>query len=204
MPETVRVYFDFLCPYAWRGAEVASIVSRSRDVRFEWHHFSLVQARRQGSGWQLWNEPVDPEDEYGSDGLLPFLASCAVRRQGEEKHGEFLLQLLRARHRDHRPYSQQVISDVAEGAGVHMPCFEDDLADPECRTRLAQDHYRAVGRDIFGTPTFEFPGDNLSYLRIRELPASEAEALALFDEYRRLLEAYPYLETVRRPRPKGN
>jgi predicted DsbA family dithiol-disulfide isomerase len=204
MPETVRVYFDFLCPYAWRGAEVVDVVTRSRDISFEWQHFSLVQARRQGNGWQLWNERLDHDDEYGSNGLLPFLASCAARRQGAEKHGAFLLALLRARHRDSKPLTRATVFEVAEEAGLHIPCFENDLADPESRTHLAHEHHRAAALDVFGTPTFEFPTGHLAYLRIRELPADSDEALRLFDDYRRLLESFPYLETVRRPRPKGN
>ena len=204
MPETVRVYVDYLCPYAWRGAEVADVVSRERGIEFEWQHFSLMQAREQSGGWQLWNERLDPQDEYGCNGLLPFLASCAVRRQGAEKHGAFLLALLRARHRDHRPFDSETIFSVAEAVGVHMACFENDLADPECRTQLAHEHFRAVALDIFGTPTFEFSGGQIAYLRIRELPGDDAEALKLFDDYRNLLEKFPYLETVRRPRPKGN
>jgi predicted DsbA family dithiol-disulfide isomerase len=204
MPETVRVYFDYLCPYAWRGAEVADVVGRNRSVLFDWQHFSLLQAQRQGNGWQLWNERVDPDDEYGSNGLLPFLASCAVRRQGAEKHGAFLLALLRARHRDRRPFTRITIFEVAEEVGLHMPCFESDLADPESRTRLAHEHHRAAALDVFGTPTFQFPTGHLAYMRIRELPGDSSEALRLFDDYRRLLEEYPYLETVRRPRPKGN
>lgn len=204
MPETVRVYFDYLCPYAWRGAEVADAVSRAREVSFEWQHFSLLQAKRPDNGWQLWNERLDPDDEYGSNGLLPFLASCAVRRQGAEIHGAFLLSLLRARHRDHRPFTRATIFEVGEEVGVHMPCFESDLADPECRTNLAHEHHRAAAMDVFGTPTFQFPTGHLAYLRLRELPSDSAEALRLFDDYRQLLESFPYLETVRRPRPKGN
>ena len=204
MPETVRVYVDYLCPYAWRGAEVAAVVSAERGTEFEWQHYSLMQARQQGNGWQLWNERLDPQDEYGCNGLLPFLASCAVRRQGAEKHGAFLLALLRARHRDHRPFDRDTIFSVAEEVGIHMPCFENDLADPECRTQLAHEHFRAVALDIFGTPTFEFPSGDLAYLRIKEIPGDAQEALRLFDDYRSLLERFPYLETVRRPRPKGN
>lgn len=204
MPEQVRVYVDYLCPYAWRGAEVASVVARARGVEFECCHYSLVQARRQASGWQLWNEPLDPSDEYGCEGLMPFLASCAVRRQGADKHGAFMLELLRARHRDHKPFDERTMFEVAEEVGLHMACFENDLADPEWRTHLAHEHYRAVAADVFGTPTFQFQSGDLAYLRIREVPSSDDEALLLFDEYRKMLDMFPYLETVRRPRPKGN
>jgi len=48
------------------------------------------------------------------------------------------------------------------------------------------------------------PGGETAYLRIRELPAGQDEALELFRDYRHLLESYPYLETVRRPRAKRN
>ncbi|SRR5690625_899603 len=205
MQETVRVYFDFLCPYAWRGAEVANIVQRATgDVEFEWHHYSLMQARKGEDGQQLWNEPLLEDDEYGTDGLLPFLASCAARRQGPHLHFAFMLELLRARHRDHKPYTRETIMEVARSVGAHMACFEDDLADPECRTQLAQDHYRAVNAGVFGTPTFSFESGDIAYLRLKELPEGEEEAVRLFMGYKEMLSSFPYLETIRRPRPQGN
>ncbi len=205
MPDVVTVYFDYLCPFAWRGAEVAALVAEELDLTFRWHHFSLYQSNYQGNGhWQLWNQKTDPRDEDGSKGLLPFLASCAARRQGELPFDAFRLALLRARHRDHRPLTPDTITQVAGCSGLHLPRFESDLADPECRTVLAQEHHRAAGLDVFGTPTFHFADGNLAYFRIRQLPRDPHEAVALFRDYRQLLERYPYLETVKRPRPKRN
>ena len=205
MPERVTVFFDYTCPFSWRAAELVEWVSRPLDLDVEWRHFSLYQFNHDPrERWQLWNEPIDPEDDMGSKGLLPFLASQAARKQGPEAFAAFRLGLLRARHRDHRPLSRATIDDVANCAGLHVPRFEDDLANPECRTVLAQEHHYAAARDVFGTPTFVLPGGAMSYLRIRELPDGPSEALQLFRDYRHLLETYPYLETVRRPRPKGN
>lgn len=203
MPETVGVYFDYLCPFAWRGAELAAIVAEERGIRFEWHHFSLYQSNQPEQG-QVWNERIDPEDPAGTRGLLPFLASCAARRQGPELHDAFRLALMRARHRDHRPFTLDTIMAAAECSGLHLPRFESDLADPECRTLLAQEHHRAASLNVFGTPTFEFEGGHLAYFRLRELPQGREEALRLFSDYRRMLEEYPYLETVKRPRAPGN
>ncbi len=204
----VTVYFDYLCPFAWRGAELVEMISDATDESFEWQHFSLFQSHFQNqperSGWQLWNEKIDPESDNGNKGLLPFLASCAARKQGSAKHRAFRLGAMRAHHRDHRPYILETLRDVAEHAGLHLPTFERDLADPECRTTLAQEHHRAAALDVFGTPTFRFPSGATAYLRIREIPHSNHEAFELFRHYQHLLEHYPYLETIRRPRAQGN
>lgn len=205
MQERVTVYFDYVCPYAWRGAELAETVARKLGITFEWRHYSLFQGdHTEDDGWQLWNERIDPADENGTKGLLPFLASCAARRQGEGAFRIFRLGLLRARHCEHRPLDLATIRFVAECAGLHLPKFDDDLANPEGRTLLAREHHLAVNANVFGTPTFVFPDGHAAYLRIREIPSSEREAVALFRDYRELLENYPYIETVRRPRAPRN
>ena len=200
---TVAVYFDYLCPYAWRGAEVAELVSDELGLRFDWRHFSLYQANHRGEArWYLWNQRLDDCDETGSRGLLPFLASTAARKQGREGFDRFRLALLRARHRDRLPLSRALVFSCAEAAKLHLACFEHDLDDPEARTTLAQEHCRAVHEDVFGTPTFAFAGGHAAYFRLRELPIDRDEAVALFRGFHELLTRYPYLETVQRPRAK--
>jgi len=203
--ETVTVYFDYLCPFAWRGAEVAEIVARELDIDFVWRHFSLYQSNYQGDKyWQVWNETIDPDDENGSKGLLPFLASCAARHQGKEAHEAFRIGVMRARYKDNKPFNLKTVRSVAETAGLHLPSFEQDLANPECRTMLAKEHFEAANLNVFGTPTFQFSSGHIAYFRISQLPTSPREAVALFLSYKELLETYPYLETVKRPREKGN
>lgn len=205
MPETVVVYFDYLCPYAWRGAEVAEQVADALDLRFEWQHFSIFQASHAPhDGWQLWNERLEADDPMGARGLRPFLASCAARRQGPEAFDRFRLGLMRARYRDGAPFTSTTIFAVAEGAALQLARFERDLSDPELRTCLAQEHYRASGLDVVGTPTFVFGDGAIGHLRVRELPRDGTEAVRLFRAYRALLEEFPYLENVGRPRPKRN
>ncbi|HKI59114.1 MAG TPA: DsbA family protein [Trueperaceae bacterium] len=205
MPEKVTVFFDYTCPFSWRAAELVEWVAGPLELDFEWRHFSLYQFNHgAAASWQLWNEKIDPEDDMGSKGLLPFLASQAARRQGRDAYRAFRLGLLRARHQYHRAMTRTTIDEVASCQGLHMPTFSDDLANPECRTVLAQEHHSAALRNVFGTPTFAFPAGDVAYLRLRELPRDADEAVRLFAEYRHLLETYPYLETVRRPRPKGN
>jgi len=205
MTQPVTVFFDYTCPFAWRGAEVAVSVQDELELEFTWLHFSLYQSNYRGEDqWQIWNERIDPEDESGAKGLLPFLASCAARKQGKVLHDAFRLRLLRARHRDHRSFDWDTVLDIAESAELHLAQFRDDLSNPEWRTVLAQEHHRAVEQDVFGTPTFGFGEGQLSYFRIKELPKGTKEAVELFRDYRRLLTHYPYLETVKRPRPRTN
>ena len=205
MPEVVTVYYDYVCPFAWRGAELAEQIAPVLGLTFEWRHFSLYQNNYAGgNGWQLWNQKLSFDDEGGDKGLLPFMASCAARRQGGDKHAVFRLELMRARHRDHKPFLLKTMLEAAEVAALDLPRFESDLANPECRTVLAHEHHHAVSQNIFGTPTFSFESGHTAYFRLKALPGSDEEAAELFASYRGLLEHYPYLETIKRPRPKGN
>lgn len=205
MQQKVSVYFDYLCPYAWRAVELAEMVQAELDIQFEWHHFSLYQSNSSDKSFQLWNEKLDSGDPTGSKGLLPFLASNAARRQGCERFAGFKLALLRARHKDHQAFTLATIFEAAQQAALNLADFERDLDDPESRTLLAQDHHRAVNLEVFGTPTFQFHDSGvMSYLRLRDLPHSQEEAVNLFIDFRNLLLNYPYLETVRRPRARTN
>lgn len=207
--ESVTVYFDYLCPFSWRVAELLEMVAEPLDLHCDWKHFSLYQSNYKGNkNWQLWNDKLDTASDNGSKGLLPFLASHAAKRQGEDKFQAFRLGLLRACHRDHQPLRKDTIWQVAERVGLHMPTFASDLDDPECRTAFAHEHMQAAALDLFGTPTLRFRqgygSDHIAYLRIREVPVSLEEAVDLFQTYQQLLCRYPYLETIRRPRPRNN
>jgi 2-hydroxychromene-2-carboxylate isomerase len=204
MPETVIAYFDYLCPFAWRGAEVAAQVAAPLGLQFKWQHFSLYQSNNKVNGWQLWNETIDDCDESGTKGLLPFLASCSARRQGRDLYDTFRLGVLRARHRDCLPLTLETLTKVAQQSGLNMSEFEKELGNPEVRTRIAQEHYTAKALGVFGTPTFQFGSEHLAYFRIAQLPQTLEEAVNLFHDYRRILETYPYLETIKRPRPERN
>jgi len=201
----VIVYYDYLCPFAWRGAELAGLVASELGLDFRWRLFSLVQSNSKDPGFQIWNEKIDHEDPTGSGGLLPFLASLAARRQGLDAENVFRLNLQRERFTGHRAFSCELMLEVADRSGLDLQRFRADLGDPELRTQLAQEHHEAEQLNVFGTPTFRFLDSGATaYLRIRELPRDSEEAVDLFDRYRSLLTDYPWLETVKRPRNGGN
>lgn len=209
------VYFDYMCSYSWRLAELIEMTTEDSDMRFEWRHFSIYQYdhdqrvdRDSGSNgrphWQLWNQRIEEDDGSGCKGLLPFLASAASRRQGEDAYRRFRLGLQRAAHRDYRPLDRATILAVAVDAHLHMPTFLEDLRNPESRTVVAQEHTSAVHADVVSTPTIVFPGSHTAHLRLQRVPVDAAEAVNLLLDTRRLLERYPFLHTLTRPAGKGN
>lgn len=205
MQPDVIVYFDYLCPYAWRGAELAEMVTAETGLSFSWRLFSLMQSNSKDPSFQIWNDRLDFEDPSGSGGLLPFLATLAARCQGDETESAFRLALQRSRHQDHQSFSFENIVTVAEQAGLDADRFRSELDNPELRTRLSQEHHQAEQLNVFGTPTFRFTDtDDTAYLRLRQLPRDPAEAVELFSRFRSMLADYPYIETVKRPRSSGN
>lgn len=185
MSERAVVYFDYLCPYSWRLAELIALSGASQHV--EWRHVSVYQLdhdtrwRLEKSAerfqWQIWNIPLEPEDGSGCKGLLPFLASVAARAQGPAAYDRFRLGLLRAAHLEGRPLDRETAGDVARLAGLHMPRFWRDLDNPENRTKLAQEHMLAVAAEVTSTPSVVFPGSHVAHVRFKSLPAATPEAL---------------------------
>jgi predicted DsbA family dithiol-disulfide isomerase len=201
---TVDVYFDYLCPYAYRAAEVVAHVACAERIDFEWHHFSTFQAASTSAACHVWNDRLELGDERGCRGLLPFLASLAARRQGRDAFDRFRLGLLRARHRDGLALDWATMLHTADTAGLHLPTFRRDVEDPEARTILAREHCDGARRDVRATPTLVFADGGAVCLRLRGVPRDEREALGLFHGLHDLLVQHPYLESLSRPRGSGN
>lgn len=207
--ETVRVYFDYLCPYAWRGAELAARVAKPLSLQFTWRHFSLWQSNYQPAEGddpdkKLWQQPLDAAVLAGEDrggwGLLPFLVSIAGKAQDASKEDALRLTIFRSYHYDDEPFCEEVLLACAASVGLDAKALKEDLDNPVHRKTLAQEYAEAKRHHVFGTPTFHFAGDHLAYFRVQELPEDDDAALKLFQDYRALLENYPFLETVKRPR----
>lgn len=151
----VSAYFDYVCPYAWRGMELAEMVAEPLDLSFSWHHFSLYQHNHKGEDhWHLWDEPLTTDAHDGGKGFLPFLVSCAARKQGEEAHQRFRLALMRAHHQDGKPYTRETCLNAARLAKLDVDAFKQDFSGPLMRRTLERDHQRAVRLKVQGTRTF--------------------------------------------------
>jgi predicted DsbA family dithiol-disulfide isomerase len=138
------------------------------------------------------------ERDHGPS-LRAFWAAEAARRQGSEAFARFHLALARVRHRQGLSYAQpQTLKLAAEIAQLDLGQFQAALTDPTCLDRLAADHSRAGDMDVFGTPTFAFPGARPAYLKLGHPPEPE-EALAFWDEFRRIVAERSFVVEIKRP-----
>ncbi|MDW8426108.1 MAG: DsbA family protein [Meiothermus sp.] len=200
------VYLDYLCPFAWRGLELAAVVAPQLGLDLELRHFSLEQGNhpanaglpRQAPAWKLVEQPLD-----GPKSLRAFLASHAARQQGKAAHLRFALELFRLRHQERRMLGDdQTLVEAVGRAGLDLERFLADLEDEEeRRSELARDLEEAAERAVFGTPTFVLPSGDAAYFRFTELTTEPELAVPLWELFTAVLHNGAHVETIKRPRP---
>ncbi len=173
------------------------------ELDIHWCFFSLHQVNHEnGDTWKVWEQPLSGEDWEESSyamALRAFWAAEAARRQGEEAFRRFHLALLRERHqRGQKLGEPEMLRAVAAQVGLDMAAFEQALVDPTCLHRLAKDHSRAEGLDVFGAPTFVFPGADPVYLKLTRLLTPE-ESLGFWKEFHSTAAHRPYVLEIKRP-----
>lgn len=205
---TLTFFIDYLCPYAWRFAELAEVAAPQLGYKLKSRHFSLYQHNYDGvefgPDWTVWNQRLLKEDDHGLMGLLPFLATTAARRQGEEVGERYRLDLQRARHQHHQPFRLITIDKVAYRMDLDLDMFVRDLADPELPMEFAREHMEAVRLHVAGTPTIMLDDDQLAYVRLDEIPEGEAAQVKFLEGIITFMHDYPEVATLRRARPPAN
>ena len=110
------LYVDFLCPYAWRGVELAAVL-RAQGEAFNLRHFSLTQGNhpdnQQGVQWWLTDQALGGGDRFQQASLPAFLAAQAAARQGEAAACAFTLALFRAHHEQKLPLEEATFTQAA-------------------------------------------------------------------------------------------
>ncbi|WP_278914115.1 DsbA family oxidoreductase [Deinococcus wulumuqiensis] len=212
------LYFDFLCPYAWRGVEMAHAL-RGCGETFRLRHFSLVQGNHpdnnapdtKGSGevrWWLTDQPLGAEGGKGSmkyqrPSLNAFLAARAAYRQGEEKSWAFTLALFRLHHEDGRELDETAFQDAAEHAGLDLAGWQKDRQDEAAlRRELREDLEASAALGVFGTPTFVLGSGDAAYFKFEKLTRDPHEAQNLWSLFTGTLHSEAQVATVRRPVPR--
>ena len=181
------LYIDFLCPYAWRGVELAAVL-RAQGEGFRLRHFSLVEGNHAENvkerTWVLSDQPAGEGSAYQHTSLAAFLAAQAAARQGEEQGWAFTLALFRLRHEQGRELDEGATFDAAQAAGLDMARFQSDRADDSgLRGSLRAETDDAAEIGVFGTPTYVLPDGSAAYYRFETLtrdPNTAREWWALF------------------------
>jgi len=198
----VKVYFDYLCPFAWRGLELAYVLSQHHGLEFELLHYSLEQgnhidnaANRSEPLWRLSNHPENVRS------LPQFVASQAAKLQGKELHFKFILELFRLRHHEKAEFGPASFNLAAQRAELDLERFHTDLSNADSRrTELALELETADNLGVFGTPTFQLESGDAAYFRFAQLTTDPRSALELWTLYTGVLESPYGVETVKRPR----
>ncbi len=205
----LTVYFDFLCPYAWRGIELLNAL----ELEFEAVHYSLVQGNhsdnkglpRANPVWKLVEQPVESDNAYQRESLTAFLASHAAAQQGSALHRAFILELFRLRHRDSRSLDAAATLEAATIAKLDLERFAADQRDESARrVDLSRDLERAGRLGVFGTPTIELDDGKAAYFRFATLPEGKAAQRAAWELYLNVLDSDAGIETIKRAKPGAN
>ena len=215
------VYFDFLCPYAWRGLELADVLRREHGLKFRLRHFSLVQGNhaensapqnpeRKFPVWWLDQQVSGQGSDHQAGSLNAFLAGQAALRQSEDAAWAFTLAVFRARHQPENQQSSSgplgnadfrndsVLRGLAEQT-LDAAQFGRDFADEAgLRASLHADLQASASLGVFGTPTFHLPDGNIAYFRFANLVTQSAAALALWNVYTSVLTDGARIETIKR------
>jgi hypothetical protein len=170
-------------------------------LRINWCYFSIAQINHPDKEqWKVWEQSADVEGERYVAGLRSFWAAEAARRQGEDAFRRFHDALLYARHVEGRDLAdRQTQRDVARQVELNLDQFERDWGDRTLLERLKADHTRAVSEsNIFGTPSFVFPGAEALYLKLSKVPEGE-EALATWHSFYNVTAQMPWVVEMKRP-----
>ena len=202
-PVSVDVYYDFLCPWAYRGSEFL------RDVRdqlgddnltINWRYFPLEQVNSdQGPEWKLWEQP----DEFESRGLAMFRGALAAWNQDQgEKFEKFHQLMFQTRHGDFAVDGERPdVRKVAELAGLDMAQFDKDVADRTLLSRIGEDYeYAKEELGVFGVPTLVFEGNQAAYIKVLPKPEHD-EVLPMWNEIYATIANRPNIYEIKRPSP---
>ena len=202
-----EVFFDFLCPYAWRGVELAQVLRQAGEQGFKLRHFSLVQgnhadnAGQQEPVWWLTDQPGDAGQRSQQTSLLAFLAAGAAGRQGEEQSWNFTLALFRAVHEEKKPLDEDAVMAAARAAKLDLEQFAADREDDAgLRASLRAELAEAAELGVFGTPTFVLPGREAAYYRFENLTRELGTARQWWNLYGEVLHSDAGIATVKRAR----
>lgn len=203
----ISVFFDYLCPFAWRASRWLDLVTVQRpDLTIDWRYFSLEQVNAPAdSDWRLWEQPADYTGANGSGkyrALNAFWATEAVRRQDVGAFQQFRRAVYDARHELNLDlHDRQALAEIAQSTGIDMAQYTRDMADRSLLVALQRDHeYGKATYQCFGVPTVCFANGYAVYIKLSAL-VSDEDAGPLFDDVCQNAMHRPWLAELKRPNP---
>jgi predicted DsbA family dithiol-disulfide isomerase len=151
MAESIRFYFDPLCPWCYQTSRWARRLDELGVVDVEWRVFSLAIVNRGDEGRAA-----------ADTGSAPSLrAAIAVRgAHGNAAVGAFYKALSDAHHQRGLPVDDVAVIEASlREAGVEPELLQQALADPSTWDAVQREHDEAVSlHKAFGVPTIVLDG----------------------------------------------
>jgi protein-disulfide isomerase-like protein with CxxC motif len=162
--------------------------------------FVLEQANfasSRGEDWKSW------EDKRMASRDIPSLeASKCAALQGEGQFAKFHTTLHRAKHKDGKDITNQLIlRDVAIEVGLDVERWEEDMKNGAGIPLLAADHEEAEGEyGVFGVPTLLFEKGNPVFVKLEEGDWEGQDDEGLLDTVRLSAVDRPYILEMKTPK----
>ena len=206
---TITLYYDYQCPFAYRGVQLFAEIEQSRpEIKIDWRFLSLEQINndltehKDSDPWYIWAQDLDYAPLRGSSRqrtLAAFLASHAASVQGVEAFARFRLAVFSAYHDEERDISNPgTLLDIGRRAGLDLNAFQTHWRSTEARNRLRLNHEQGVSIGAFGVPTIVINDSEATYLRLTSYPRDPDERQSLFDHLVHTIVQRPYVQELKR------
>ncbi len=194
---SLKVWIDFLCPWARIGAFWISNVDEAGalDLDIEWKTFSLenINLPEEASADELWETATERR------GLIPAAAAKWIQTNAPDSFPTYLRAMFDARHVDKEKVGKpEVTEKILASAGLDGAAIVGQItSDPKWLHAARADHDEASELKIFGVPTFVFPGANPVFVRLLEVTEGD-RAVELYQRVRAAADD-PLINEIKRP-----
>lgn len=161
--------------------------------------FVLEQANladAHGPDWKVWED-----ESFPSRDMPPHEAAKCAALQGEEAFAKYHVMLHRARHKDKKDITNQLIlRDLAIEVGLDVARWEEDMKSGATVSLIAQDHEEGAGEyGVFGVPTLLFQKGKAVFAKLEEGEWEGTDDKGLLDAVIAASADRPYLLELKTP-----
>ncbi len=149
-----------------------------------------------GPEWKAWEDKTFPSRD-----MPPHEAAKCAALQGEGQFAKYHLALHRAKHRDGKDITNQlVLRDIAVETGLDVERWEDDMKNGAAIPHIARDHEEAEGEwGVFGVPTLYFETGKPVFVKLEEGDGEGTDDEGLIDVVKATSADRPYLLEIKTP-----
>jgi predicted DsbA family dithiol-disulfide isomerase len=189
--ETVEMYTDPLCPWAWLSSRWLYEAERVRSFTVVTKIFSLAEVNK---------DKPDIAKHLDSMRRGGRILMAARQAGGEAAIRTVYTELGEANHERDEPLTDDATLRAAvTAAGLDASLVETALTDDSVQEAVLAEHNAAVARGAFGVPTLSIDGSPAYFGPIVDRRINGEEAGQLWDAVRPLL-LHPHVFELKRPR----